>query len=846
MARGTMWAGSIAALGITGLVWLAWPAAPVIGGTPAASTTPSGEARTADDARPALTAHALRSARFIEVAVTACKRQPGAGVEVIAERGGHLYTARAGDNGLARVDVEDDGDVTVRARVGAFRTEPLAVDGPRASITACPGATVHGIVRDGDGTPETERIVQLVDAAGELVDEIETDEDGAYLLTDPMLDGATLVVASDGLDDEATRALRPLAPREDRELDLIVGDVRTVVGWVLDLDGEPQPGVVVTATAEAFGSRWVAFTDQAGAFAFEAVPAASLKVVADGGELGEASARVAESEATRREVSLTLEPTAHITIVAPELVGTVEIRCWDPRYHGADGLDGPAPDAFVSPYSPEDGIVWDEGAEEIHAIEGPEDDVVTSFPDPDEMMTAFEEALRGYDSADPEGSMVRMIQTMITEIPEMRTSFDQENGGLPEDPADQEAFLRELVAEEMEKNPEQFQMFASMAAEVQQGKSLMEAAQAAYGGWDEPVVDDDEGAMGEVAVVAEPAEPAVPDELAREPEDWQMVLNEDDDSVAYDFAVTDDNSPGFDIDDEVFAEVGDSEGFGGLSLWDGPGLPASTERRAQAATGALGDPIAVRASFHYEVIIHPTEGDPVYLGQVFVNPGDDLVIPYGDAGKMHLSGRVVDVDGQPVSGIEVYAAGLVGPATSDADGRFEATLDSVQATTWDVSLYDPAWRYQATTRRSITTVAGGSRDLGTIIMRTAEEEPPGQMQEPYGGIGGLVSLDQLGVRLLDVEEGCPLEMSGIEAGDTITTIDGVPAAELPMNELLVRLRGEAGTMVDLRVRTASGELYDVGVQRETVQPRTGWSGRHHDPILRHNDPVIQLDDVVID
>ena len=848
-ARGTMWAGAAAAVAIAGLVWLAYPAAPVAGRSPATAQR-GGQAPSAElDTR---VAHvASRSARFIEVAVTACKRRAGAGVEVIAERGGYTYTARAGADGLARVDVEGAGDVTVRARIGAYRTASWPVDGSSAAIEACPGARIHGIVRDGHGLPEPVRTVRLVDAAGEIVDEVETDDDGAYEVADGMLDGVSLVVVSDGIDEEATRGFRALAPREDRELDLIVGEVRTVVGWVLDMNGDPQPGVVVTATAEAFESRWMAFTDQGGGFVFEGVPTASLQVTADGGELGQAAARIAESEAERREVSLVLEPTAHITVLAPEVAGTVEIRCWDGRFHGPDQLSEPYDELIGQPdFVHDEDIVWGDDPDGL----GDTDGVESSFPEPDHLMNVLEDALRAYDSTDPEGSLVHMIQTMLAEIPEMQDGLTQENGPFPEDPAAQEAFLREMVAEEMRNNPEQFEMFGRMAAEIQSGKSLMEASQTAYGGWDEKIEMDEDAFQADPAEAQAGTDSWDRAEVYREPQKVEAVAvdevgveawNTDDEFVpgavgeAGDGVSIDLDSVGEASEDQMDFVIGDDfDGIDVDGLAGGFDLHAPLPRRARAATGPIGAQIAVRASFQYDVVLITPEGEETYVGRVFVNPGDDVIIPFGGQDAMTITGRVVDVRGEPVAGIEVNAwtnpEGEV-KASSASDGTFRLEAKPGEAVPTMFSFIDPAGRYEPTSRRNVTIVSGGGRDIGTIVVRAAEEEPPGQMYEPYGGIGGLVSLDELGVRLDDVEQESPLALSGVESGDTIVTIDDVPAAELPMNELLLRLRGEAGTTVNLRVRTAAGELYDVGVLRDTIQPRSSWEPVNIDPDMPYVD-----------
>ena len=75
-----------------------------------------------------------------------------------------------------------------------------------------------------------------------------------------------------------------------------------------------------------------------------------------------------------------------------------------------------------------------------------------------------------------------------------------------------------------------------------------------------------------------------------------------------------------------------------------------------------------------------------------------------------------------------------------------------------------------------------------------------------------------------MEDDSPLAMAGVEKDDVIVLVDGVPAAELPEDEVFLRLRGEPGTFVDLRFRSAVGELYEVTLERQMMrEPSAVWN-----------------------
>lgn len=746
------------------VVWLAWPASD----TPAAPDARDPVAPRVDTAAAPLTTPArpdpvaLGPTRAVRVDVIGCRREPGAGVEVEAAYGDKRYvvTARAGRDGRARLAVPGEGPIEVRARVGAARFDGAEVVEGAATVTACRAARVHGRVLFEDGTPLEGWSVALLDANGEVIAEGDADAGGAYALADPLVLGATLRV-SDGYE-EVARDVARLAPGEDREHDVLVGAEREVVGWVLDLHGAPQPGVVVTMRAEQTASAWVRITDAGGGFRFANAPATPVRVDADGGELGTATGRLATSADVRREVSLVLEPTATITVYTDAT--EVAVRCHDARCHGQDGLraDLDDPDRLGELAG------FDDAGE--HAVSYDFEEVEASEPHPaiereaDTMMAAMEASLRTFDPDDPEGSLLTMFKTLAAEIP---GAEEQILGSAGHGSAtDVDEAMRAMVREIMDAEPEVVAMIGRAATHVQGGMPLEEAAQRA---------EEEQRALREPGYT--PAE----GEGVYE-EDWEEYAAEDlEEPAAQD-----------------------------------PSLDA-----AQVASGPAGVPLRVRGSFAYTVHRREADGAWGYCGEVYVNPGDELAVRCDESESPALvSGRVLDLRGEPLAGVEVTADFLYGvAATTGVDGRFtlESTVSGPLVT--PLRFADPSGRFAPTSRRSVPLIAGQRRHIGDVVIRTADERPPPTFDTDYGGIGGLVGLDPLGVRLIDVEDSTPLALHGVESGDTIVQIDGAPAAELPMDELLLRLRGEPGTTVGLRVRTAAGELYEVDVLRDMVAPR---------------------------
>ena len=85
----------------------------------------------------------------------------------------------------------------------------------------------------------------------------------------------------------------------------------------------------------------------------------------------------------------------------------------------------------------------------------------------------------------------------------------------------------------------------------------------------------------------------------------------------------------------------------------------------------------------------------------------------------------------------------------------------------------------------------------------------------FGGIGVTMGFKDNKVTIISVLDDTPGKKAGLQAGDNILTVDGVPVAEMISEEIVMKIRGEAGTPVKLSILRDSKEL-DFNIVREMI------------------------------
>lgn len=99
-----------------------------------------------------------------------------------------------------------------------------------------------------------------------------------------------------------------------------------------------------------------------------------------------------------------------------------------------------------------------------------------------------------------------------------------------------------------------------------------------------------------------------------------------------------------------------------------------------------------------------------------------------------------------------------------------------------------------------------------------EDEYGGWKEKESGtavGIGVTVQSAEEGLYIVEVTSGSPAETAGIQAGDTITAVDGEFVTDLGYNEAVAHVKGEIGTDVVLTV-LREGEELEITVTRGEI------------------------------
>lgn len=273
-------------------------------------------------------------------------------------------------------------------------------------------------------------------------------------------------------------------------------------------------------------------------------------------------------------------------------------------------------------------------------------------------------------------------------------------------------------------------------------------------------------------------------------------------------------------------------GAPGAITASGSGLADSIEDPTPAAlTLASGAPVVVPAPAVYRAVVHVAGGE-VACGEGALFAGQRLELRCGRARAATVLARIVGPDGRPAVGIPwVLQAGddgapLEASGTTDAAGRIAASLTIDRATSAALAIGRPPGGVDGVSRRNLALSPGARLDLGDLALRDREavtamftERETGS----FGGLGGQLRADDLGVAFSRIVRDGPLDQAGVRKGDVVLGIDGEPAGQLTEREVLLRLRGEPGTAVDLRLlRPGEGQL-QIELDRAIIDVEgAGW------------------------
>jgi carboxyl-terminal processing protease len=91
----------------------------------------------------------------------------------------------------------------------------------------------------------------------------------------------------------------------------------------------------------------------------------------------------------------------------------------------------------------------------------------------------------------------------------------------------------------------------------------------------------------------------------------------------------------------------------------------------------------------------------------------------------------------------------------------------------------------------------------------------------YSGIGVAINESEYGIEIMTVFQDSPAEKAGIQAGDHVTEVEGESIAGLTLEVIVSRIRGEAGTTVEITIfRPSTDEKLEMVVERNQISMPT--------------------------
>lgn len=108
-------------------------------------------------------------------------------------------------------------------------------------------------------------------------------------------------------------------------------------------------------------------------------------------------------------------------------------------------------------------------------------------------------------------------------------------------------------------------------------------------------------------------------------------------------------------------------------------------------------------------------------------------------------------------------------------------------------------------------------DTGTFYVDPSTLLRDTDISGSFEGIGATVSQQGNQIVIIRPYPNSPAETAGLQAGDVILAVDGESTEGWPVDQAVLRIRGEKGTEVTLSIRRLDGTELDVTIERDEVQ-----------------------------
>src|SRR5918912_1275792 len=196
-------------------------------------------------------------------------------------------------------------------------------------------------------------------------------------------------------------------------------------------------------------------------------------------------------------------------------------------------------------------------------------------------------------------------------------------------------------------------------------------------------------------------------------------------------------------------------------------------------------------------------------------------------------------------GLAIVAAYLLGVLTAEpvrrllepSAGRSDIGLVSeayqlVEQHYVDKSAVKPQEMAYAAIRAMLDTL--GDRSHTQFLTKTEREFQQASLQGHFGGIGAEISTQGDRPVIVAPMDGSPAQRAGIRPGDVILAVEGEDTAKMPLEQLILKVRGPTGQSVRLSIQHQGEDApTELTITREEIQLRSVTSRYFEDQGILH-------------
>jgi carboxyl-terminal processing protease len=128
----------------------------------------------------------------------------------------------------------------------------------------------------------------------------------------------------------------------------------------------------------------------------------------------------------------------------------------------------------------------------------------------------------------------------------------------------------------------------------------------------------------------------------------------------------------------------------------------------------------------------------------------------------------------------------------------------------------------------------GDRSHTQFLTKTEREFQQASLQGHFGGIGAEISTQADRPVIVAPMDGSPAQRAGIRPGDVILAVEGEDTAKMPLEQLILKVRGPTGQPVHLSIQHQGEDTpTDLTITREQIQLRSVTSRYFEDEGILH-------------